>query len=324
MALQTTTQIDPRRRMTQDEWRMLQDSAPVPTVALPGQATVQSDGAAGGQGLPTWVDREEAPDVFMNELMRQDNPYMELARTQGLQQANQRGLLSSSMAVGAAQDAAIRATLPIAQQRGAQNTQRNLSNQQFGYDQTLQGENIANQQLMQQRDIASAERVAQMQIAAQQAIASQQISAQMAMSRAQIAAQQSTANMQIQAQLNIATMNNDLQRQLAAMNLGARENELAVATLADNARTYENSRANILQNTQMSATARQDALDAINAREATSNQAALSLFNIELNFASTSTASTSEPTTTAQTTTAPTTTTTTFGGDAGSFGNDWR
>jgi hypothetical protein len=297
----------------------LQDSAPVPTVALPGQATVQSDGAAGGQGLPTWVDREEAPDVFMNELMRQDNPYMELARTQGLQQANQRGLLSSSMAVGTAQDAAIRATLPIAQQRGAQNTQRNLSNQQFGYDQTLQSENIANQRFMQERDIASAESMQRAQLAAQQAIASMQVKAQQAMANAQLQAQLSMANMQAQTQYNLASMNNDLQRQLASLNLGARENELAVATLTDNARTYEQARATIMQNTSLSATARQDALDAIDAREATSNEAALSLFNIELNFASTSTVAAPAP---APTT--PTTTTPTNALPIDTYGDNWR
>jgi hypothetical protein len=40
---------------------------------------------------------------------------MQLAQTRGLQQANQRGLLNSSMAVGAAQDSVLNAATPIAQ-----------------------------------------------------------------------------------------------------------------------------------------------------------------------------------------------------------------
>ena len=57
----------------------------------------------------------------MQDIMSQDNNLMRQARTQGLQQANQRGLLNSSMAVGASQDAMARQALPIAQQdAGAQ------------------------------------------------------------------------------------------------------------------------------------------------------------------------------------------------------------
>ncbi len=52
----------------------------------------------------------------MKGLMSQDSNLMKQARTQGLQQANKRGLLNSSMAVGASQDAMARQALPIAQQ----------------------------------------------------------------------------------------------------------------------------------------------------------------------------------------------------------------
>lgn len=48
-------------------------------------------------------------------LISANSPLMQQAETKALQQANQRGLLNSSMAVGAAQDATINAALPIAQ-----------------------------------------------------------------------------------------------------------------------------------------------------------------------------------------------------------------
>lgn len=51
----------------------------------------------------------------INKTIAQDSPLMQLARTQGLQQANSRGLLNSSMAVGSAQDAVYKNALPIAQ-----------------------------------------------------------------------------------------------------------------------------------------------------------------------------------------------------------------
>ena len=58
---------------------------------------------------------------------------MRLAKTQGLQAANQRGLLNSSMAIQASQDAMLRQAVPIASQEANLdfNERLNLSRQQF-------------------------------------------------------------------------------------------------------------------------------------------------------------------------------------------------
>jgi hypothetical protein len=50
------------------------------------------------------------------QITAENSPMMQQARTTGLQQANQRGLSNSSMAVGASQAEAIRAAAPIASQ----------------------------------------------------------------------------------------------------------------------------------------------------------------------------------------------------------------
>jgi hypothetical protein len=55
-----------------------------------------------------------------NDLTKTDNPLMQQARTGALQQMNSRGLLNSSMAIGAADQAAYNAALPIAQADAAQ------------------------------------------------------------------------------------------------------------------------------------------------------------------------------------------------------------
>ena len=52
----------------------------------------------------------------MDSLLSKDNPYMKRAESKGLQVANSRGLLNSSIAAEASQAAAIDAALPIAQQ----------------------------------------------------------------------------------------------------------------------------------------------------------------------------------------------------------------
>lgn len=51
----------------------------------------------------------------MSSLLGQDNPYMEAAQGNAMEQANSRGLLNSSIAAGAGTGAAISAALPIAQ-----------------------------------------------------------------------------------------------------------------------------------------------------------------------------------------------------------------
>ena len=52
----------------------------------------------------------------LNNVIAADAPLMQQAKTGALQQMNQRGLINSSMAIGAGQDAVIKNALPIAQQ----------------------------------------------------------------------------------------------------------------------------------------------------------------------------------------------------------------
>lgn len=55
----------------------------------------------------------------MTGLLNKENPYMQVARTGAAQVANSRGLLNSSIAAGAGEEAAIKSALPIAQQDAA-------------------------------------------------------------------------------------------------------------------------------------------------------------------------------------------------------------
>ena len=76
-------------------------------------------------------------------LVSSESPLMRLAKTQGLQAANQRGLLNSSMAIQASQDAMLRQAVPIASQEANLdfNERLNLSRQQF--ERERQNERIA-------------------------------------------------------------------------------------------------------------------------------------------------------------------------------------
>ena len=60
------------------------------------------------------ITKEQTAAGQVENITAKDSPLMQLARTRGLQQSNQRGLLNSSMAVGAAQDSVLNAATPLA------------------------------------------------------------------------------------------------------------------------------------------------------------------------------------------------------------------
>lgn len=70
----------------------------------------------------------------LNKMLGEDSPLMKQARTQGLQTAQQRGLLNSSMAVGAAQGAMIERASPFA----LQDSSNLINNEQFNAGQKNQ------------------------------------------------------------------------------------------------------------------------------------------------------------------------------------------
>lgn len=89
-----------------------------------------------------WISSQQQVDDSMankvNEIASKDSPLNQMARTEGLKAANSRGLLNSSMAVGAAQDAVLRNVLPIASQDAAQAFQKNQAARGFEYGMTAQ------------------------------------------------------------------------------------------------------------------------------------------------------------------------------------------
>ena len=96
----------------------------------------------------------------LNGLLAQDNPYMQSAATRGLQYANQRGLMNSSMGAEASQKAAIDAALPIASQDASQAFQHNLSGQNYRQEDVLQGKRLFSSEMMGREQMRSTEGIA--------------------------------------------------------------------------------------------------------------------------------------------------------------------
>lgn len=89
-----------------------------------------------------WSPEDASVDTQVVGLLGKDNPYMKQARTQGLQTANARGFLNSSIAAGASQDAAIKAALPIAQQNAQQISQNNQQQADLGSKERIANLNV--------------------------------------------------------------------------------------------------------------------------------------------------------------------------------------
>ncbi|WP_277810694.1 hypothetical protein [Chromohalobacter canadensis] len=87
------------------------------------------------------VSPNQTSQYQLEQMLASDSPLMQRAATQGQQQANQRGLLNSSMAAEASQGAMIDRATPLAQQDAQtyfQNSQANTDRQQQAFMSNLQ------------------------------------------------------------------------------------------------------------------------------------------------------------------------------------------
>jgi len=128
------------------------------TVANAGAANTTGTGYtannanAASAGLTNWnVDSNQRVDGQVSQIIDQNSPLMQQAETRAKQGMAGRGLLNSSMAVGAGQAALYDAALPMAQQNAttyanAANTNAGAANQNAQFNaSTQQQTNLANQ-----------------------------------------------------------------------------------------------------------------------------------------------------------------------------------
>lgn len=83
--------------------------------ASPAQATISEADPATATAATRALDQNELVSNNVNNLIKQDSPLMQQATTKAAEASNSRGLLNSSMAVGAAQGAVMDRAVPIAQ-----------------------------------------------------------------------------------------------------------------------------------------------------------------------------------------------------------------
>jgi hypothetical protein len=108
--------------------------------------------------LPT-VDDSMANQV--TALASKDSEINRMAATEGLKAANRRGLLNSSMAVGASQDAVLQNVIPIASQDAQTAARKNEAARAFEYGMAgqLQGQEYQSGENVLQREFMTSERL---------------------------------------------------------------------------------------------------------------------------------------------------------------------
>ncbi len=85
-------------------------------------------GGGGIDAATTALTDEQRVDAELARILGEDSLLMQQARADAARQANARGLQNTSMAAGMAQDAMVRAAMPMAQQNAAQAAARELAN----------------------------------------------------------------------------------------------------------------------------------------------------------------------------------------------------
>lgn len=271
--------------------------------------TVSDTPAQTGLGEPDGLTAGRNTDVagMVSDYLKQDSALMVQGRTQGRQEAAQRGLLNSSMAAGASTDAMARQAVPIASQQANINTnanQRAFDRRENRYlqddQQGFQGEQAGLDRDLQ-RDLQTQDqdfRATESDLARQQELRVQDIGNRFQRSQAEFEAEVRT-NLQQMDQAFQTQFQNDEQgfqqrqrvraqnfeREMQTLNLSEQQRQ-QVGTMANNASgNYQNTVVNILGNTEMNASGRTKALN--DARSTYEAEMAIieDLFRVELNYA---------------------------------------
>lgn len=90
----------------------------------------------------TWTPEDDSVAKKVTGLLSKNSPLVQTARTQASQTLNRRGLLNSTMAGQAGEQAAIGAVLPIASQEAQQTHQKNMQQEGLGSQERIASLNV--------------------------------------------------------------------------------------------------------------------------------------------------------------------------------------
>jgi hypothetical protein len=247
--------------------------------AAAGGASFEGWNAASGADTPMpSIAPQQINDSMADkvaDITSTDSKMNQMAKTEGLKSANRRGLLNSSMAVGAAQDAVIKNALPIASQDAAQDFARNQDARAFEYG--MAGQNNAQ---AFQRDQATLDRDLQVKLQANT------LSTADAQQIRDIASREGMASADRAFQQAMQGADRALQERLASWNLASSDRNAAAQFITNTQSLYESQLRAIMANTALSSTQRTEQLTS--AKNLHNKQMALieQLYDVDLDWTS--------------------------------------
>lgn len=262
MAL-TNQQLQERMRRTGLGARnRTQNPSYVGNIGFGGFDDAEQDGpsTAGLYASSSASTAETNPANIAADIMSKDSRLMQAAETRGRQSANKRGLINSSMAVGASQDAVLDQVVPLASQEAQQRFQDNSDQRNFGFDSILSRQDyeqtggLAGQNYGYERDLEQL----RIEAAREQSALDREF-------------ELNFQDREIGARFDLANMDSDIRRELMQMESDMRERILTAEQALESknisteafltARDQYNQRVtNIMNNPDMSAEEKRDAI----------------------------------------------------------------
>lgn len=233
---------------------------------------------------PDFTAQDDSVENRLTNMLGTESAYMRQADRAGRTLAARRGLLNSSIAGQAAQEASIAAALPVARDDAATAAAKNMSRQNFEQDTTRDREARASTEAIAQAQIETAEaqqqagfgfqageNVKEREFTAGENAASRQLTAQQSQAARQLEREQGRLNRQQQTALN-------------ERNIRSNERVAAETAVARVSQTYAAEYQAIMANQDLKAADREAQIRAAQARQQTRLNAVRQLYNVRIDW----------------------------------------
>lgn len=230
-------------------------SGPQTTGYNPATATATEAKATGYDPKATTVQSNDTVQGQIKGLIDQDSPLMQQAARRAAESANSRGLLNSSMAIGAGQSAVYDAALPIAQQDAstyftanqktvdatnaarnfgaAANNQASLANAQLGTDVSKSNAASVNEAAGKSAAAANQSALAQLDVDTRKDLATQDVESRLQLANLDSATRLQLQNLDAQSRMQLSTIENQYRQLLQANTNAASMYSQAVAAIGN-------------------------------------------------------------------------------------------
>lgn len=210
-----------------------------------------------------WKPEDDSTANQLTGLLSKTSPYLTQAKTEALQDVNKRGLLNSSIAIGAAQTARIKEALPIASQDASQIAEKNLSTQNLAENRNLaeqgHGFDVEIENLQAgNRSALSAQEAGQVS-----ALSTQQAGEKQAQTQLESAEQLKLDTAKYEQETSIANLETASRERIAQLDVDARNLDTAARSYTSFAALYSDLYSDIINNPDLPAETRDAYLEHI-------------------------------------------------------------